>query len=214
MRGGPSRWRRAAAGARTRVDRSRKDSSRPGRGEHAARFALAYVLLIQLEGGLADAALALAMSRIGPLRATSAQNTRKSRRCRDFRESGRQDLNLRPPGPQPGALPDCATPRGALNLRAGDGNRTRPKSLEGSCATTTLRPQSSYEAYLSRRRPANRRQPARRCKRSSSSGVDSRRACTLVSQRWLSAALLRLRSTSPRRARRSAGSATRRADSR
>jgi hypothetical protein len=26
-------------------------------------------------------------------------------------ESGRQDLNLRPPGPQPGALPDCATPR-------------------------------------------------------------------------------------------------------
>jgi hypothetical protein len=27
--------------------------------------------------------------------------------------SGRQDLNLRPPGPQPGALPDCATPRGS-----------------------------------------------------------------------------------------------------
>jgi hypothetical protein len=31
-----------------------------------------------------------------------------------FDESGRQDLNLRPPGPQPGALPDCATPRGRL----------------------------------------------------------------------------------------------------
>ena len=29
-----------------------------------------------------------------------------------FSLSGRQDLNLRPPGPQPGALPDCATPRG------------------------------------------------------------------------------------------------------
>src|ERR1035437_6458312 len=28
-----------------------------------------------------------------------------------FRASGRQDSNLRPPGPQPGALPDCATPR-------------------------------------------------------------------------------------------------------
>ena len=27
-------------------------------------------------------------------------------------ESGREDLNLRPPGPQPGALPGCATPRG------------------------------------------------------------------------------------------------------
>ena len=25
---------------------------------------------------------------------------------------------------------------------AGDGNRTRPKSLEGSCATTTLRPRA------------------------------------------------------------------------
>src|SRR3954464_15133254 len=55
-------------------------------------------------------------------------------------ESGRQDLNLRPPGPQPGALPDCATPRGVEYLRAGDGNRTRPTSLEGSGAATTLRP--------------------------------------------------------------------------
>ena len=57
--------------------------------------------------------------------------------------SGRQDLNLRPPGPQPGALPDCATPRDSpiiTGARAGDGNRTRPKSLEGFCATTTLRP--------------------------------------------------------------------------
>jgi hypothetical protein len=30
----------------------------------------------------------------------------------ELHASGRQDLNLRPPGPQPGALPDCATPRG------------------------------------------------------------------------------------------------------
>ncbi len=59
-----------------------------------------------------------------------------------FLVSGRQDLNLRPPGPQPGALPDCATPRGLL--QAGDGNRTRPRSLEGFCATTTLRPQAAW----------------------------------------------------------------------
>jgi hypothetical protein len=26
--------------------------------------------------------------------------------------SGREDLNLRPPAPKAGALPDCATPRG------------------------------------------------------------------------------------------------------
>ncbi len=31
--------------------------------------------------------------------------------------SGRQDSNLRPPGPQPGALPDCATPRGTASGR-------------------------------------------------------------------------------------------------
>jgi hypothetical protein len=37
--------------------------------------------------------------------------------CRRF-ESGRQDLNLRPPGPQPGALPDCATPRYVCFKRA------------------------------------------------------------------------------------------------
>lgn len=28
--------------------------------------------------------------------------------------SGRQDSNLRPPGPKPGALPDCATPRNQI----------------------------------------------------------------------------------------------------
>jgi hypothetical protein len=32
-----------------------------------------------------------------------------------FASSGRQDLNLRPPGPQPGALPGCATPRGRID---------------------------------------------------------------------------------------------------
>src|SRR6478752_7402205 len=32
-------------------------------------------------------------------------------------QSGREDLNLRPPGPQPGALPGCATPRRAAVYR-------------------------------------------------------------------------------------------------
>src|SRR3954454_12474375 len=35
---------------------------------------------------------------------------------RTCEKSGRQDLNLRPPGPQPGALPDCATPRGRTQV--------------------------------------------------------------------------------------------------
>ncbi len=30
--------------------------------------------------------------------------------------SGRQDSNLRPPGPKPGTLPDCATPRTIFSL--------------------------------------------------------------------------------------------------
>src|SRR5664279_3793714 len=32
-------------------------------------------------------------------------------RARSAKWSGREDSNLRPPGPEPGALPDCATPR-------------------------------------------------------------------------------------------------------
>src|SRR3954451_19926647 len=130
--------------------------------------------------------------------------------------SGRQDLNLRPPGPQPGALPDCATPRGAPNFRAGDGNRTRPKSLEGSCATTTLRPQSSYEAYLSAPKAARVRRlqtvvavrrrlaPCRRSgmhvvveRRQQLSGVDLGAAGAL--ERWFDAAAWGLAIVDPQR---------------
>ena len=39
--------------------------------------------------------------------------------CSCFHRSGRQDLNLRPPGPQPGALPDCATPRDSCKRATG-----------------------------------------------------------------------------------------------
>jgi hypothetical protein len=42
--------------------------------------------------------------------------------------SGREDLNLRPPGPEPGALPGCATPRPA---RAG-GGKTPRRNLEST----------------------------------------------------------------------------------
>jgi hypothetical protein len=34
--------------------------------------------------------------------------------------SGREDSNLRPPGPEPGALPDCATPRTLSGLIGAD----------------------------------------------------------------------------------------------
>ena len=87
--------------------------------------------------------------RCGPLRSGAPNALNSSPQPQQFlRPSpisiGRQDLNLRPPGPQPGALPDCATPRGK---QAGDGNRTRPRSLEGFCAATTLRPARPFACY-------------------------------------------------------------------
>ena len=41
--------------------------------------------------------------------------------------SGREDLNLRPPGPEPGALPDCATPRTLLPRATHDAKRHAPR---------------------------------------------------------------------------------------
>ena len=41
---------------------------------------------------------------------TDCINTKKGQAVLDLL-SGRQDSNLRPPGPKPGALPGCATPR-------------------------------------------------------------------------------------------------------
>jgi hypothetical protein len=53
----------------------------------------------------------------------------RARCCSRFsNQSGRQDLNLRPPGPQPGALPDCATPRGRSILGT-VARRGRPVSV-------------------------------------------------------------------------------------
>jgi hypothetical protein len=48
--------------------------------------------------------------------------------------SGRQDSNLRPPGPKPGTLPDCATPRTIFllqhfNIRDPTGTRTPNRQL-------------------------------------------------------------------------------------
>jgi hypothetical protein len=53
--------------------------------------------------------------------------------------SGRQDLNLRPLGPQPSALPDCATPRGDFILtdrREGG----YPASARGGSSTVEPQP--------------------------------------------------------------------------
>ena len=112
-----------------------------------------------------------------------AQVTKTSSLAGTF-QSGRQDLNLRPPGPQPGALPDCATPRGE---QAGDGNRTRPRSLEGFCATTTLRPQARpiLPALLPRGQPVPAR-VAGRCGRTSGPSTPARRVCSCPTGPWSS----------------------------
>jgi hypothetical protein len=63
----------------------------------------------------------LTTARAEPMIAISA-SVPPSKQFGDLRgfylSSGRQDLNLRPPGPQPGALPDCATPRGQAMITA------------------------------------------------------------------------------------------------
>ena len=51
-----------------------------------------------------------------PRHATRAISQSRVKRYLQEVQSGRQDLNLRPPGPQPGALPDCATPRDPSSL--------------------------------------------------------------------------------------------------
>ena len=78
-----------------------------------------------------------------------------------FFESGRQDLNLRPPGPQPGALPDCATPRGASVAMIPASHRARPATFRNRKASTSS---------------VTRRGRARGCSRQAQScGADGRR---------------------------------------
>src|SRR5919106_677630 len=55
--------------------------------------------------------------------------------------SGRQDLNLRPPDPQSGALPGCATPRGReieLSQKDRGASRTEPGSKRGQAVAHAL----------------------------------------------------------------------------
>src|SRR4249920_766644 len=46
-----------------------------------------------------------------PAKILSVHSREKPPQCGGFFKSGRQDSNLRPPGPKPGALPACATSR-------------------------------------------------------------------------------------------------------
>jgi hypothetical protein len=56
-------------------------------------------------------------------------DTQNRRKTGGSGESGRLDLNQRPFGPQPNALPDCATPRSQLTI-----SRENPKACLGSLA--------------------------------------------------------------------------------
>src|SRR4051794_16701414 len=64
-----------------------------------------------------------------------------------YRRSGRQDLNLRPPGPQPGALPDCATPRGyelrTCAAKRATGLEPAPRAWKAPVQPLTPRPEGS-----------------------------------------------------------------------
>ena len=74
------------------------------------------------------------------------EKPRISRAFVEVGETGFEPATARPPA-------GCATrlrhsPWCFVVRRAGDGNRTRPKSLEGSCATTTLRPRDGFSGMI------------------------------------------------------------------
>jgi hypothetical protein len=58
-------------------------------------------------------------------------------------------LNLRPPGPQPGALPDCATPRGRpMITAAAESAGPPPRALSsGRCAKRATGIEPALEAW-------------------------------------------------------------------
>src|SRR6202035_1914088 len=67
-------------------------------------------------------------------------------------QSGRQDLNLRPPGPQPGALPDCATPRG---VRPFYGPPAALSAFDANiCSCPTSKPLNAAAAGAASSRPS------------------------------------------------------------
>src|ERR1700741_1213821 len=64
--------------------------------------------------------LGMAVPPMATERSLSPRSSKHRAKCE--RWSGQQDLNLRPSGPKPDALPDCAMPRGAggaLDTRSG-----------------------------------------------------------------------------------------------
>ena len=65
----------------------------------------------------------------GPPKAKS-RHLRVALRNRDLAESGRLDLNQRPPAPKAGALPGCATPRKRRRLSRRSGAGLQPSNLE------------------------------------------------------------------------------------
>src|SRR5450759_5129178 len=74
--------------------------------------------------------------------------------------SGREDLNLRPLGPEPSALPGCATPRKERALYHGDRypRRLRPKTAVAATAAMQAAPPMTTEAGAEShpaRRPAS-----------------------------------------------------------
>src|SRR3954468_15538120 len=80
--------------------------------------------------------------------------SRKPQLNRGFCESGRQDLNLRPPGPQPGALPDCATPRGyVMRAKRATGLEPAPRAWKAPVQPLTPRPQAWPKCTEAHREP-------------------------------------------------------------
>jgi hypothetical protein len=93
---------------------------------------------IQLRQLVMPSADALPQLGIGP---GADPHKPKSPKTQALCESGRQDLNLRPPGPQPGALPDCATPRASPRFYGAPGIHTiEPERTRGAAEPARAAP--------------------------------------------------------------------------
>ena len=116
--------------------------------------------------------------------AADLRSTRRSKRkrktpeCGAFLQSGRRDLNPRPPAPKAGALPGCATPRdGPDHGRVGRGCRSnvrpapataarhRPSSIGGPVAAIAALPRPALRPGAHRRARGRRRAAVRRDRR-------------------------------------------------
>ena len=117
--------------------RARSDGAPQGRHARLSRRAIADVPEVPARGPAGadsriDGDLVLCAGGRGGRHARKAFGTTCHGAGRVMSRTGREDLNLRPPGPEPGALPGCATPRLAHSDETAPPERRKEDSTRAS----------------------------------------------------------------------------------